>query len=62
MVDALADVRKSLARIAESGKSGPAFSLLDRLKGFIDRGVAEQQALFPACEFTRLKSAKWWRS
>jgi len=46
MVDALADVQESLARIAESGKSGPAFSLLDRLKGFIDRGVAEQQDTF----------------
>ena len=48
MVDALADVQESLSRIAVSGKSGPAFSLLDRLKGFIDRGVAEQQeTLFP---------------
>jgi len=46
MVDALVDAQKSLARIAESGKSGPAFSLLDRLKGFIDRGVAEQQDTF----------------
>ena len=46
MVDALADVQESLARIAASGKSGPAFSLLDRLKGFIDRGVAEQQDTF----------------
>jgi len=46
MVDALADVQESLARIAVSGKSGPAFSLLDRLKGFIDRGVAEQQDTF----------------
>ena len=46
MVDALADVQESLARIGASGKSGPAFSLLDRLKGFIDRGVAEQQDTF----------------
>jgi len=46
MVDALADVQESLARIAVSGKSGPAFSLLDRLKGFIARGVAEQQETF----------------
>ena len=46
MVDALADVQESLARIAASGKSGPAFSLLDRLKGFIDRGVAGQQETF----------------
>ena len=46
MVDALADVQESLERISVSGKSGPAFSLLDRLKGFIDRGVAEQQDTF----------------
>jgi hypothetical protein len=46
MVDALADVQESLARIAASGEVGPAFSLLDRLKGFIDRGVAEQQDTF----------------
>ena len=46
MVAALADVQESLERIATSGKSGPAFSLLDRLKGFIDRGVAEQQETF----------------
>lgn len=46
MVDALADVQESLARIASSGKSGPALSLLNRLKGFIDRGVAEQQDTF----------------
>lgn len=46
MVDALADVQDSLSRIAVSGKSGPAFSLLDRLKGFIDRGVSEQQDTF----------------
>ena len=46
MVDALADVQQSLDRIASSGKVGPAFSLLGRLKGFIDRGVADQQAAF----------------
>ncbi len=46
MVDALADVQESLGRIAASGKSGAAFTLLDRLKGFIDRGVAEQQETF----------------
>ena len=46
MVDAFGDVQESLARIAVAGKSGPAFSLLDRLKGFIDRGVAEQQDTF----------------
>jgi hypothetical protein len=46
MVDALADVQQSLDRIASSGKVGPAFSLLDRLKGFIDRGVADQQDAF----------------
>jgi hypothetical protein len=46
MVDALADVQESLGRIAASENSGPAFSLLDRLKGFIDRGVAEQQDTF----------------
>ncbi len=63
MVDALADVQESLARIALSGKSGPAFSLLDRLKGFIDRGVAEQQDTFSRVrgEVTRLTFAKWWR-
>lgn len=46
MVEALADVQESLARIAAAGKSGPAFSLLDRLQGFLDRGVAEQQDTF----------------
>ena len=46
MVDALADVQESLARVAASGQTGPAFSLLDRLQGFIDRGVAEQQETF----------------
>lgn len=46
MVEALADVQQSLERIASSGKQGPAFGLLDRLKGFIDRGVAEQKEAF----------------
>jgi hypothetical protein len=46
MVDALAEVQESLDRIALSGKEGPAFSLLGRLNGFIDRGVAEQQDAF----------------
>jgi len=46
IVDALGDVHESLARILASGKCGPAFSLLDRLKGFIDRGVAEQEDTF----------------
>ena len=46
MVDALADVQQSLERISSSGKVGPAFLLLDRLKGFIDRGVADQQDAF----------------
>lgn len=46
MVDALADVQESLERIASSGEVGSAFSLLTRLKGFIDRGVAEQKSAF----------------
>ena len=46
MVDALADVQHSLERIASSGQAGPAFSLLARLKGFIDRGVTDQQDAF----------------
>lgn len=48
MLEALCDVQKSLDRIASSEKVGPAFDLLKRLKGFIDRGIAEQQASF-AC-------------
>lgn len=48
MVDALSDVQKSLDRIASSENVGPAFDLLGRLKGFIDRGVEDQQASF-AC-------------
>jgi hypothetical protein len=46
MVDALADVQESLSRVVSSGKEGPAIESLARLKGFIDRGVAEQQATF----------------
>jgi hypothetical protein len=46
MVDALADVQDSLGRIASSGNTDKAFSLLDRLKGFIDRGIADQQEDF----------------
>ena len=46
MVDALADVQESLDRIAACGPQGPAFSLLNRLKGFIDRGIADQQEAF----------------
>ena len=44
MVDALADVQESLHRVVSSGKEGPAIASLARLKGFIDRGVAGQQA------------------
>ena len=46
MLEALGDVQESLGRVASSGKSGPAFNLLGRLKGFIDRGVADQQDSF----------------
>jgi len=46
MLEALADVQESLDRVASSGKVGPAFDLLERLKGFIDRGVADQQEAF----------------
>ncbi len=46
MLEALGDVQKSLRRVASSGKVGPAFELLARLKGFIDRGVADQQQPF----------------
>jgi hypothetical protein len=48
MLEALSDVQQSLDRIASSENVGPAFDLLGRLKGFIDRGVADQQASF-AC-------------
>ncbi|HUS37852.1 MAG TPA: hypothetical protein VMX74_00285 [Pirellulales bacterium] len=46
MLEALWDVQESLDRVASSGKVGPAFDLLKRLKGFIDRGVADQQESF----------------
>lgn len=46
MLEALSDVQESLDRVASSGKIGPAFDLLKRLKGFIDRGVADQQESF----------------
>ena len=46
MLEALGDVQESLDRVASSGKAGPAFDLLKRLKGFIDRGVADQQESF----------------
>jgi hypothetical protein len=46
MLEALWDVQESLDRVASSGKVGPAFHLLKRLKGFIDRGVADQQESF----------------
>ncbi len=51
MLDALGDVRESLARIASSARTGPEFALLNRLQGFIDRGVAGQQEAF-----TRVRS------
>jgi hypothetical protein len=46
MLEALGDVQKSLNRVASSGKTGPAFDLLVRLKEFIDRGVADQRKSF----------------
>jgi len=46
MLEALSDVQESLDRVASSGKVGPAFHLLQRLKGFLDRGVADQQESF----------------
>ena len=46
MLEALGDVNASLRRIASSGKVGPALDLLARLKGFIDRGVADQRESF----------------
>ena len=46
MLEALCDVQGSLDRVASSEKVGRAFDLLKRLKGFIDRGVAERQELF----------------
>ena len=49
MLEALGDVQKSLCRVASSGKSGPGFDLLTRLKGLIDRGVMDQRESFTAC-------------
>lgn len=46
MLEALGDVQKSLGRIASSGKVGPEIDLLARLRGFIDRGVADQRESF----------------
>lgn len=46
MLEALGDVQASLARVASSGKGGPALDLLARLQGFIDRGVADQRKSF----------------
>jgi hypothetical protein len=46
MLEALGDVQESLDRVASSGKIGPAFNLLERLNGFMDRGVADQQESF----------------
>jgi len=46
MLEALGDVQESLDHVASAGKIGPAFNLLGRLKGFIDRGVADQQESF----------------
>ena len=46
MLEALGDVQKSLSRVASSGKAGPAIDRLARLKGFIDRGVADQRQSF----------------
>lgn len=46
MLEALSDVQQSLNRVASSALDGPAFDLLARLQGFIDRGVAGQQETF----------------
>ena len=46
MLEALGDVQKSLRRVVSSRKAGPAFDLLARLRGFIDRGVADQRKSF----------------
>jgi hypothetical protein len=42
MLEALGDVQASLTRVASSGQRDPALDLLARLKGLIDRGVADQ--------------------
>ena len=46
MLEALRDVQASLTRVASSRKRGPALDLLARLKGFIDRDVADQRESF----------------
>jgi len=46
MLEALGDVQESLEHIASSGKLDPATELLQRLKGFLDRGMADQQVSF----------------
>jgi len=46
MLESLGDVQKSLQRVASSKKVGLAIDLLARLKGFIDRGVADQRKPF----------------
>lgn len=46
MLEALADVQQSLERVVSSTQVGPAFRLLGRLQGFINRGVAGQQETF----------------
>ena len=46
MLEALGDVQESLEHIASSGKLDPAIELLQRLQGFIDRGMADQQESF----------------
>ena len=46
MLEALGDVQASLRRVASSGKVDPAIDLLARLKGFIDRGIADQRESF----------------
>ena len=46
MLETLGDVQKSLNRVVSSGNVGPAIDLLARWKGFIDRGVADQQIPF----------------
>jgi hypothetical protein len=54
MLEALADVQKSLCRVASSGKAGPGFDLLTRLEGLIGRGVMDQRESFLRVrEYTR---------